>query len=65
MSKQYIDDKKNIRGENEGPFKLVRSSKVIGYSVKSLDGEHLGSVDDVVVDISKGDFSYVVVSNYD
>ena len=62
MDKQDIDDRTNIRGENEEPLKLVRSSKVVGTVVKSLDGEDLGNIDDVVVDISKGDFSYVVVA---
>ena len=62
MDKQDIDNSSNIRGENEEPLKLTRSSKVIGTDVKSLDGDVLGSIDDVVVDISRGDFSYAVIS---
>jgi sporulation protein YlmC with PRC-barrel domain len=55
-------------GDREGiqtgrPMKLNKVSNLIGIEVKNLEGDDLGDVKDIVIDLEKGSVSYVVISS--
>ena len=40
---------------------IVKASEVIGTKVKNLDDEHLGEINEVVIDKAQGKISYLVL----
>ena len=53
------DDIHNATNQNKG---LIRSSKIKGMDVKSMQDENLGKIEEIMFDRSKGKISYLVLS---
>ncbi len=57
----------NISGQNqEGsnanwPVKILTATSIIGDGVENQEGEHLGKIKDIMLDIHQGSITYVVV----
>jgi sporulation protein YlmC with PRC-barrel domain len=60
-------DSENLSGENQTglrpntPLKFLTASSVIGDKVANSNGDHLGSIKDIMIDLSAGKIEYVVV----
>jgi sporulation protein YlmC with PRC-barrel domain len=58
------DEPANRRGEAKvNVAHILRSGDVIGLSVQNKAGEHLGKIDDLVVDMKSGDVRYAALSH--
>ena len=54
-----IDD---IPGKKVGVAKSFRASQLTGLNVKNSEGESLGTVEDIVMDVESGKVAYVALS---
>jgi sporulation protein YlmC with PRC-barrel domain len=60
-------EKENLTGVNfEGkypnrPLKYLTASSIIGDKVYNPQGEHLGAIEDIMIDITQGQIEYVVI----
>jgi sporulation protein YlmC with PRC-barrel domain len=50
-----------VRGDRTQNMHTYRSSKLVGMSVRDPQGEKLGTVDDLVINMSTGQISYVAL----
>jgi sporulation protein YlmC with PRC-barrel domain len=57
----------NLSGKNHtgahpnSPVKFLTATSIIGDKVLNLKGEHLGTINDIMIDLSLGKIEYVVV----
>ena len=66
-SKNQVDlVNRTLPGVKQGPKKtehaLVRSSQLVGSSVKNPEGKSLGTIKDVMIDLTANDVNYVAVA---
>ncbi len=60
-------DKDNLTGKNHGhpsvnrPLKYLTASSIIGDKVENLQGEHVGKIKDIMIDLTTGGIDYVVL----
>jgi sporulation protein YlmC with PRC-barrel domain len=52
------DERKNTNGNQD----LIRSSKITGISVKNLQDEDLGKIEEIMIDRNQGKIAYLVLS---
>jgi len=52
----------NSKGQNIAYETVFRASKIKGMEVRNANNEHLGSIDDMVIDVSKGHVKYLALS---
>jgi sporulation protein YlmC with PRC-barrel domain len=59
----------NLTGHNqEGgnanwPVRILTASSIIGDQVDNTEGEHLGEIKDIMLDIQQGNITYIVMEN--
>ncbi len=60
--------KENLTGVNRGgthpnvPLKFLTATAIIGDKVHNEAGEHVGKIEDIMIDISSGKIEYVVIA---
>jgi len=60
-------EKENLTGVNqEGthpnrPLKFLTATSIIGDKVYNDKGEHMGAIEDIMIDINRGQIEYVVI----
>jgi sporulation protein YlmC with PRC-barrel domain len=60
MATQVTQDLTNL--EKDETFSLIAASKVQGTHVYNTGGEHVGDVDDVMIDKASGKIAYAIVT---
>jgi sporulation protein YlmC with PRC-barrel domain len=67
MNEQQNLSASNMSGQNqEGsnanwPVKILTATSMIGDGIENLQGEHLGKIKDLMVDLQSGSITYVVI----
>ena len=67
MNKLEELEKENLTGVNrEGkhpnlPLKFLAATSIIGDKVYNLKDEHMGAIEDIMIDITEGQVEYVVI----
>ena len=62
-----ILQKDNVTGVNNGPLlpnlplKFLTASSIIGDKVHNKQGEHMGEIKDIMIDITTGNIDYFVI----
>lgn len=60
-------EQENLTGKNpEGinantPLKYLTATSIIGDKVKNKDGEHMGEIENLMVDVTSGKIEYVLI----
>jgi sporulation protein YlmC with PRC-barrel domain len=62
LAVSYTASAVDIPTKKVGVAKSFRASKLTGLSVKNTEGESLGSVEDIVMDVESGKVAYVALS---
>ena len=57
----------NFTGVNQGeltpnlPFKYLTASSIIGDKVHNLEGEAMGEIEDIMIDLASGKINYMII----